>query len=322
MSRMLVPALAYIVLLIIAGYLLPLLHPRRAHCIAWILAILSLVASLIVTRHQEPLVRMLVIVIFQLLSMKIVVYAEAKERGTGLNFLRWLAFAIGWFGMRPDLFKNFPQAPLLYRPLLIKGFSRIMTGLTLLYLSCLPALHHLFFLPALLLLAGLSLILHFGILNLSAGIWQSCGVPVSELFPSPYRSQSLKEFWGKRWNIAFSEMTALILYRPLKSKLGSRAAIVMSFLFSGLLHELAISLPVRTGYGLPMLYFGIHAVCMQLEESPFIKRMINRPIIARLWVLVCLLLPMPLLFHPSFVHQVLEPIRTLLLTPLSSTNFF
>jgi len=317
MSRLLALIVAYIVVLTITGYL----RLRPARRIAWILAILSLVVSLIITHHQTPIIRMLVIVVFQLVSMKTVVYAEVSERGVTLNFLQWMVFAIGWFGMRPDLFKNFPKAPLSYRIFFIKGFSRIAAGLALLYLSALSSLQHLFFLPTLLLLAALSLILHFGILNLSVGVWRACGVPVPELFPSPYQSLSLKEFWGKRWNVAFSEMTALIVYRPLKSNIGSRAAVVMAFLFSGLLHETAISLPVRTGYGLPMLYFGIHALCMQLEEQPIVKRMINHPITGRLWVLGCLLLPLPLLFHPSFVLEVLEPIRTLLLKPVASLKF-
>jgi len=321
MSCLLLPALGYMILLIFAGYLLPAFRSSIAHRVAWILAILSLVVSLIIAYHQPPVVRMLVIVIFQLVSMKIVVYTITSERGTNLNFFQWIAFAIGWFGMRSDLFKNFPEASRPHRSLFIKGTSRIAIGLALLYLSSMPSLQHLFFLPDILLLAGLSLVLHFGILNLAAGVWRSCGVPVSELFPSPYRSRSLKEFWGKRWNVAFSEMTALIIYRPLKSNIGSRAAIVTSFLFSGLLHEIAISLPVRTGYGFPMLYFVIHAICMQLEEQPIIKRAINRPVTATLWVLGCLLLPISLLFHPAFVHEVLEPVRALILTP-SAPNFF
>jgi hypothetical protein len=128
------------------------------------------------------------------------------------------------------------------------------------------------------------------------------------------RFHSLKEFWGKRWNIAFSEMTALIAYRPLKTKIGVEKAVIVSFLLSGLLHEIAISLPVRAGYGLPLIYFGIHAFAMHLEaKSPIIQKITRHKFLSHVWVMTLLVLPMPLLFHPAFMQHVLIPLRTLLL---------
>jgi D-alanyl-lipoteichoic acid acyltransferase DltB (MBOAT superfamily) len=163
-------------------------------------------------------------------------------------------------------------------------------------------------------LAGLSLILHFGILNLSTALWRRLGVDVSELFRSPYKARSLKEFWGKRWNLAFSEMTALIAYRPLKYKIGAENAVIISFLVSGLLHEIAISFPVSSGYGLPLLYFIIHAVAMQLEaKSLFVKRLLSHRLLSHIWVLSLLVIPMPILFHRAFVSEVLIPLREMLL---------
>ena len=77
--------------------------------------------------------------------------------------------------------------------------------------------------------------------------------------PSPrLRSTGLGEFWGRRWNLAFSEMTALAIYRPLAAPGRAAPALVASFLGSGLLHELAISVPVRAGFGLPLVYFALH----------------------------------------------------------------
>jgi alginate O-acetyltransferase complex protein AlgI len=140
------------------------------------------------------------------------------------------------------------------------------------------------------------------------------GVNVSELFQSPYKSRSLKEFWGKRWNIAFSEMTALISYRPLKTRVGIKKALIISFLLSGLLHEIAISLPVMAGFGLPMIYFVIHASAMHLEgHFIFIQRIAQHRFLSHIWVMSWLLLPMPLLFHHEFIQQVLVPLRTLIL---------
>jgi alginate O-acetyltransferase complex protein AlgI len=167
-----------------------------------------------------------------------------------------------------------------------------------------------YFLSELLLLIGLSLILHFGILNLSTAMWRLLGVDVRELFKSPYKSKSLKEFWGKRWNIAFSEMTALIVYRPLKEIISPSMAMIVSFLLSGILHEIAISFPVNSGFGLPMIYFSIHAFLIYLEgKSPLVKKIISHPVVSHVWVFLCLILPMPLLFHADFVQFVLIPLR-------------
>ena len=92
-----------------------------------------------------------------------------------------------------------------------------------------------------LLLPGLSLIVHFGVFDVLAGAWRRAGVDCTPLFRSPLRSASLGEFWGRRWNLAFSEMTALAVYQPLVLRIGRRPALAASFLGSGLLHELAIS---------------------------------------------------------------------------------
>ena len=60
-------------------------------------------------------------------------------------------------------------------------------------------------------------------------------------------------------------MTAIAIYQPLVRRAGRRAALAASFLGSGLLHELAISVPVRAGYGLPTAYFALHGVLLMAE---------------------------------------------------------
>jgi D-alanyl-lipoteichoic acid acyltransferase DltB (MBOAT superfamily) len=308
----------YSLLLLVAGYLLPFNRQKRtARLYAWVIVIITVLLSTVFTSDQPPLVRMVTIVFLQLLSMKIVVAVESYPGGNRLKPFQWMAFALGWFGMRPVLFEKLPSPSLPFIQLVVKGVSRIVLGFFLLYLSTVLEQYPLlsgFFLPQLLLLVGISLILHFGILNLSTAAWRAFGVNVPELFRSPFRSKSLKEFWGKRWNIAFSEMTALVAYRPLKTKIGVEKAVIVSFLLSGLLHEIAISLPARAGYGLPMIYFGIHAFAMHLEaKSPLIQKITRHKLLSHVWVMTLLVLPMPLLFHTAFMQHVLIPLRTVLL---------
>ncbi|MEO7989018.1 MAG: membrane bound O-acyl transferase family-domain-containing protein [Chryseolinea sp.] len=245
--------------------------------------------------------------------MKTIVMVETYRGKPTLNFFQWIVFAQGWFGMRPRLFEKFISKSLSrIKYFILTGVSRIVIGIILLALSkrIEEQITHIYFLSNLLMLAGISLILHFGILNLSTAIWRLFGVDVKELFRSPIKAKSLQEFWGKRWNLAFSEMTALVVYKPSKGNLGQTKAMMISFLVSGVLHEIAISLPVQSGYGLPLFYFLIHALAMYAEgEVLIVKRLLAHPVFSRVWVFSWLLLPMPLLFHSNFLIKVAEPIR-------------
>ena len=140
---------------------------------------------------------MLIIVLLQLLSMKVLVAIESYTDSNVLNFFQWLAFSTGWVGMKPTLFEALPSPSRPYHKLVWKAFSRILLGFILLYLSVVAAHYELLkrVFAQLLLLAGVSFILHFGVLNLSTAWWRAFGVNAQELFKQPYRSNSLKEFW-------------------------------------------------------------------------------------------------------------------------------
>jgi alginate O-acetyltransferase complex protein AlgI len=130
------------------------------------------------------------------------------------------------------------------------------------------------------------------------------------LFRRPLRSTSLREFWGRRWNLAFSEMTALGVYRPLTGPLGRGGATVVAFLASGLLHEIAISLPVMAGFGLPLTYFALHGILMVVERRlEAAGRPVSRPAwLGRTWTLFWLVAPLPILFHRPFLAGVVWPL--------------
>lgn len=310
--------------LIGAGYFITLLsNVIICRAISWSVAVITVFFSAWITTGQPALFRMISIVTLQLFAMKIIVLSESYRQNNRLSFLQWCAFALGYFGMRPALFENLPSKSILSNQLLVKGFSRIIAGMILLYLSRTNEnyLRQIFFLPELLLLIGLSLVLHFGILNLTTAFWQFFGVPAKELFRSPYKSKSLKEFWGRRWNMAFSEMTSIVAYIPLKNRIGVNAAIFISFLLSGLLHEIAITLPTKSCYDLPMCYFLIHGILMYLESKPIIRMITEHRILSHVWVLGWLVVPMPLLFNNDFVAQVLQPLReNILLHYFASTR--
>jgi len=299
---LLVAALAAVLL---AGLPIVRLMPKAlARAAAWALVIAAVVFAERVTAAEPAGVRMLAVIGLLLYSMKAVVGVESDSR---LSPLRWLAFAALWPGMRPALFANMPSAPRSgAADLFAKGLVRIAIGAAILVVANVvwretrsPWGATAFVLP------GISLILHFGLFNLAAGAWRLAGVDADSLFRAPLLSTTLKEFWGRRWNLAFSEMTASGVYRPVSSVAGRNTGIVAAFVASGLLHELAISVPVKAGYGLPLLYFAIHGVVMLVEPRLGLDA---RPRIGRVWTTAWLVLPLPILFHEPFLRGVVWPL--------------
>ena len=199
-----------------------------------------------------------------------------------------------------------------------KGCGRASLGLVLAFLAGLIWRHRrpddseavVRFFATVLLLPALSLILHFGIFDVLAGVWRRAGVDARPLFRTPLASRSLSDFWSRRWNLAFSEMMTLAISRPLTGLVGRNAATVIAFVASGLLHELAISVPVLAGFGLPLCYFLLHGGLVMVEGA-FEKAghaVTGWSGWAHVWVLTWLVLPLPILFHLPFLRGVVWPL--------------
>ncbi len=155
---------------------------------------------------------------------------------------------------------------------------------------------------------GLVLILHFGVFHLISCSWRTIGVPARPLMDRPLISTSLGEFWGRRWNTAFRDLTYGLLYRPCASWLGPPWGIAAGFLFSGAIHDLVISVPARGGYGGPTLYFAVQGAAMVIERSPFGHQIgLGSGWPGRLFTAAVLISPLGLLFHRPFVTGIVVP---------------
>jgi hypothetical protein len=155
---------------------------------------------------------------------------------------------------------------------------------------------------------GLLLVLHFGIFQVLALVWQSLGVEAVPIMSAPLRSTSLSEFWGKRWNLGFRQLSYDLIFRPLNRKFGTGGAGFLVFVASGLIHDLVISIPARGGYGLPTLYFMLQGLGVAVERSDTGKRLgLRRGL--RGWLLMAAFTAGPVfwLFHPPFVRHVMLP---------------
>ena len=255
---------------------------------------------------MTPLWRMTVIIGAALVGMKILTLAFARADGVVLGPKATVEF-FGWPGMRPSLFAKRRVVDVrAAAEIATKGVRALLIGAVLFVCARMIAVSPIErtikqAIVTLIAMPSLSLMLHFGLFDIVAGFHRMRGVPVEKLFRAPLRARSLSEFWSRRWNVGFSEMIALIVHRPLRRNAGENVALAGSFLASGLLHELAISVPVGTGYGLPTVYFLLHGALVAFE-----RRMAQPP--GHLWTIFWLAAPMPLLFHPPFVRGVIWPL--------------
>lgn len=155
---------------------------------------------------------------------------------------------------------------------------------------------------------GIVFTLHFGLFHLLSCTWRRFGIDARPLMDWPLLAVGVSEFWGMRWNRAFRDLTHRFLFRPLTSRFGPRLALSLGFVFSGLVHELVITVPAGGGYGGPTLFFLIQGVALFVERSTF-GRSIGLGTAFRGWLFVCCvtLLPVTLLFPPAFVEGIIVP---------------
>jgi Membrane bound O-acyl transferase family len=155
---------------------------------------------------------------------------------------------------------------------------------------------------------SLILLLHFGTFQIVSLLWQSLGVQATPIMSAPLRSTSLGEFWGRRWNLGFRQLSHELVFRPLHRTVGVQAAGFLVFVVSGMIHDLVISLPARGGYGLPTLYFVLQGTGMTIEHSRFGKRIgLGQGVRGWGFMIVFLAAPVFWLFHPWFVLRVILP---------------
>jgi len=124
----------------------------------------------------------------------------------------------------------------------------------------------------------------------------------------PIAAVSVSDFWGHRWNTAFRDLTYRFLFRPLVALVGVRWAGLIGFLFSGLVHELVISVPAQGGYGGPTVFFAVQGLAMLIGRSAAGRRIgLGSGYLGWLFTMIVMLLSALLLFHRPFVLEVVVP---------------
>jgi membrane bound O-acyltransferase family protein len=155
---------------------------------------------------------------------------------------------------------------------------------------------------------GIILILHFGTFHLLSLAWRSVGVDAQPIMRAPLSATSLSDFWGRRWNLGFRQLTHQLIFQPVRRRTGVVPAILLSFFASGVIHDLVISLPALGGYGLPTGYFLLQGLGIVFERCPLGEKLgltsgVRGWLFAAIWAGA----PAFLLFHSPFVLRVILP---------------
>lgn len=259
--------------------------------ILWGGVLLTVAAVHLLHMNDEPFARMVVICSALLICMKGLVLAEWGGR---LTWPRWFMFAFLWFGMDPTPFAA-KRRELTWKKDAATGLGCLLVGLTLSVGVAYMDTHSI-----LIMFVPLSIAFHYGALRLLTAFWRMQGIAVRPLFRNPLVSRGLADFWAKRWNLSFSQMMVRTVQRPIRMKLGKQPALFAVFLISGLLHELAITVPVQHGYGMPTLYFALHGIVVLLEKKTW-------PLwLSRSMALILVAAPLHFLFPTLFTEEVIR----------------
>jgi hypothetical protein len=231
----------------------------------------------------------------------------AKELARHATWQRNAAYLFLWPGMNAAQFLDATIA--VARPAgreWISAFAKTFSGAALIWLVARLMPNPLT--AAWIGMLGLILILHFGIFDLLSLVWRSAGISAQPIMQHPLQSKSLSEFWGKRWNLGFRQLSHDWIFAPARKHFGIAIATLAAFAASGLIHDLVISVPARAGFGLPTAYFLAQGIGVLIERSSLgVKFGLSHGATGWLWMVVFTAAPAYFLFHPWFAMRVMLP---------------
>jgi hypothetical protein len=278
---------------------------KRQSLIAWLPVATLPAAVAVLTPGDWPRWAFMWLFAFSIYaSCKWLTWWSTPSRSASLG--RHLGYLMAWPGLDADAFLHGPNPYPASLSAWVFAWAKFLAGLALLLFAAPLASNE--YARGWIGMVGIVFVLHFGLFDLLSVTWRSIGVNAKPLMNWPILATSVSDFWGQRWNTAFRDLTHRYLFRPLTVRFGPRLALFVGFVFSGIVHDMVISLPARGGYGGPTVFFLLQAAAMFVERSALGQRIgLGRGVRGRLFAMLMLAGPMPLLFHPPFLFQVVVP---------------
>ena len=134
-------------------------------------------------------------------------------------------------------------------------------------------------------------------------LWLPSGRLLPPLHDNPPLARGVAEFWGRRWNLWFSDWFRHAIFARLPGR--PVFALFLVFFVSGLMHEWVINFPLYlvTGkkyFGSMMLYFLLQAAGVVMERR-FLRKMTGAKIVFT-WLIV--LGPAPLIVNEGLLRAL------------------
>jgi len=258
----------------------------------------------------EPVMQMALIAISIFLLLKGQTLLAYRSIDSCVQQVSCIAWFVAWPGL--DAGQFFTSSPNLPSPRLgiwALAFANTFIGLTLFFVLAPRLVDWNEMTAGWVAIVGIGFILHFGFFHIVALAWRHAGRDVSPIMNSPILATSLAEFWNRRWNVAFRDFTYAQVFRPVAKRYGATIASWVGFVFSGFVHELAISVPAHAGYGLPMSYFLLQGMGVAIERKAHQHGWWTRKSVCGWLFVVLFTVPAAYyLFHPQFIHRVILPL--------------
>ena len=129
-------------------------------------------------------------------------------------------------------------------------------------------------------------------------VMAALGINVPPFFQSPYRSVTISEFWGKRWNLAAGEFLRRCCFAPL-ARCGAVFAMFATFAISAVGHALVAFFAlgrwkIAVVFG---AFFLVQPLLIAAERRLAVRRW--RPEAGRAWTLTALAITSPMVIEPT-----------------------
>lgn len=282
--------------------------------LVWIVPVFA-AWSLIPGLHPVALMGLICVSLFLLIKTHSLLLFRCGQ-DSQLSTFDLLAWFFAWPGLNPRHFFRRSTGTTLVPVALVVAIVEVLAGAAILLFLAPKWRDSNPMLSGWCALSGIALMLHFGLFGMLACTWNGAHRPVRPIMNAPLAATSIADFWGNRWNLAFRDYAHQTIFSPLTRRFNAITGTLLGFLFSGVVHDLAISVPARGGYGLPTIYFLLQGVGIMAERvvNKHVVR-IRGNLLGWIWSVIWILLPAPLLlFHPPFIRQIVLPIVDALAT--------
>lgn len=131
-------------------------------------------------------------------ASELITCRNAMARAVRTTPLRVVAYWLAWPGMDAAEFLN-REAPLPQACLCdaLAGLAKLAAGAALIWIGADWVYGRAPLLAGWTGMAGIVLVLHFGLFQMLAWAWQCWGVPAQPIMRAPLRATGLSEFWGR-----------------------------------------------------------------------------------------------------------------------------